>query len=383
MQQRNKKNHSTNLAKTLLLVGALSSLTPVAAFAKEVKIPVSISGVGGTVSIVSKDNNESYDLSIPDNGTGSITIDKDKYGTYEYTIKMKDVKNATKDTAVYDGYIYVDRDTASFSATRAGSKGTKVSKIEFNNKKKSSSSSSGGGGGSIISGSGYNKPAIELKPSIYDRPNSSANAGTTGGWQYHPKENYWTYEFNDGSNLKGGWSYIQNPYANTNKGQSSASWFYFDEKGVMQTGWIRDKNDERLWHYCNEISDGTLGAMKTGWHYDVEDNRNYYLDPITGVMWQGHVSIDNNEYYFARYEEVPHQTWYWVLENTFIGKWFYKTIGIQSYGAMYVNGTTPDGYVAGKDGSLTRPKNVTYVKASTTGDTERFKNTKQEVYNGK
>ena len=74
MQQRNKKNHSTNLAKTLLLVGALSSLTPVAAFAKEVKIPVSISGVGGTVSIVSKDNNESYDLSIPDNGTGSITI---------------------------------------------------------------------------------------------------------------------------------------------------------------------------------------------------------------------------------------------------------------------------------------------------------------------
>lgn len=369
--------------KTLSALLFIGTCTSFSAFAKEVKIPVSVNGPGGTVSIVSEDNQTQYKLYVGDNGESSITFDIDDYGTYRYTIKMEDAGNAVKDTAVYNGFIYVDRDTASFSATRNGSSGNKVSKIQFNNRKKNSGSSGGGGGGSSITGSGYNTPVSVITPSIYERPVSGIIAGNTGSWVYHKDGNYWTYTLPDGSNLKGGWSYIGNPYAREDKKQNKTDWFFFDENGVMQTGWVRDKNDQRLWHYCNEISDGALGAMQKGWHYDKEDNKYYYLDPVTGVMWQGHVSIGGKEYYLACYEEIPHQTWYWIFENTFIGKWFYKTMGVRSYGTLYVNEVTPDGYVAGQDGTLTRPKNVPYVQASYTGFTERFKNMKEEIYNGK
>ena len=41
-------------------------------------------------------------------------------------------------------------------------------------------------------------------------------------------------------------------------------WYFINDKGIMETGWLEDKYGK--WYYLSQISDGSRGAMKTGWN---------------------------------------------------------------------------------------------------------------------
>ena len=148
------------------------------------------------------------------------------------------------------------------------------------------------------------------------------------------QENHiWKYRENNGNYAKDGWIYVYNPYSQE---EEKYSWFHFDENGVMTYGWY--KAEERIWYYCHEVSDGSLGKLVKGWHEDRQDGKTYFLDRKTGIMLSGWQEIDGCDYYFATYEEIPEQTWIWkVFGDSVLGKWIYERLGYRSYGSMYIN----------------------------------------------
>ena len=107
----------------------------------------------------------------------------------------------------------------------------------------------------------------------------------------------------------------------------------------MQFGWVRSENQN--WYFCHEISDGNLGTLKRGWHEDLDDKAKYYLDPVTGIMQTGWRNIDGKFYYFTPLKYATGQSWFW---NTEIGRWLFRFLGYRTYGSMYQNEKTPDGY---------------------------------------
>ena len=113
----------------------------------------------------------------------------------------------------------------------------------------------------------------------------------------------------------------------------------------MQFGWIRTENGN--WYFCHEVSDGNLGKLKRGWHLDGSDKRTYYLDPVTGIMQTGWRKIGEQMYYFTPLEFTKRQNWFW---NTEIGRWLYDFLGYRTYGSMYQNEITPDGYYVDENG---------------------------------
>ncbi len=72
----------------------------------------------------------------------------------------------------------------------------------------------------------------------------------------------WTFS-SEGRIVCGSWAYIVNPYADPEKGQASADWFYFDDDGYMAVGWrwIKGQDGRMKCYYFNEHSDGCKGAM--------------------------------------------------------------------------------------------------------------------------
>ena len=185
-----------------------------------------------------------------------------------------------------------------------------------------------------INGYMYGSPDLSLKTGIQD-----------GTWILENEEkHWWKYQFHDGSFAADGWVFLHNPYY---KNLSQYSWYHFDEKGHMESGWIRSDNDN--WYFTHNISDGDLGTLVTGWHKDLDDGRQYYLDPISGIMQTGWKYIDNQYYYFARLQDTYKQNWFW---DTTIGRWLYDKLGNRTYGSMYENEITPDGYRVNENGIL-------------------------------
>ena len=87
----------------------------------------------------------------------------------------------------------------------------------------------------------------------------------------------WTYR-NNGIQYKSRWACIYTPYASQAAGQRQYDWFYFDEAGLMKTGWLADPTGNIF--YLNPNSDGTRGRMVTGWA--VIDGFYYYFNNVEG-----------------------------------------------------------------------------------------------------
>lgn len=184
----------------------------------------------------------------------------------------------------------------------------------------------------------------ELEDMMYRYPDPSAGYGVSGGsWKLVNEElHQWEYWFVNGEKARDGWLYLYNPYS---PDENKNNWFCFNKNGVMQFGWIKSENEN--WYFCHEKSDGNLGTMIRGWHHDQDDKRDYYLDPVTGIMQSGWRQIDGAFYYFTPLEETKRQNWFW---NTGIGRWLYDFLGYRTYGSMFRNETTPDGYVVDESG---------------------------------
>ena len=91
----------------------------------------------------------------------------------------------------------------------------------------------------------------------------------------------WCVEGEDGKVLKGWY-------------QDNDNWYYLNDEGIMQTGWIKDKDGR--WYYLD-----SNGAMKTGWLKDKD--KWYYLEPNStgykGSMYCNETyTIDGKSYKF-------------------------------------------------------------------------------------
>ena len=119
----------------------------------------------------------------------------------------------------------------------------------------------------------------------------SKNESGNKNWYWMNKDGVWngsTYSFvQSGSN----W------YFNATKGssyQARSEWvildntYYFNESGVMVTGWQKIKGK---WYYFN-----TDGSMQTGWVKS--DGKYYYLSPSDGSMQTENQTIKGKKYQF-------------------------------------------------------------------------------------
>ena len=137
---------------------------------------------------------------------------------------------------------------------------------------------------------------------------SDSNSNFSGSWVQSGSR--WWYKHADGSYKTNGWEKI------------NGVWYYFDNAGWMQTGWVKDGS----WYYL----DGS-GAMKTGW---LKDNGNWYYLDGSGTMKTGWLK-DNGSWYYLQDSGAMKTGWMKVS-----GKWYYA----YSSGALAINTTTPDGY---------------------------------------
>ncbi len=127
----------------------------------------------------------------------------------------------------------------------------------------SGGSSSGSSGGRGSGGSVVVFPDLPV-PGAAGPLGNQGTAAVTGVWQQEA-DGRWT--FTSGQQVfRSQWAYIVNSYADPEKGQASADWFYFDADGYMATGWrwIRGTDGLERCYYFKEQSDGTRGAMLCG-----------------------------------------------------------------------------------------------------------------------
>lgn len=190
-----------------------------------------------------------------------------------------------------------------------------TAKDETVRRQSSGGSSSGSPGGGSLGGSSAGStggPGVEgiFTGNSVQVPKASlpgTGLGEGQGIWVQTVDGYWTF-MADGRVCRDEWAYIQNPYADPQKGQNTFDWFRFDEKGHMVTGWFTDQDGRR--YYLNPKSDNTLGRMFVGWNW------------IPGK--DGAVRC----YYFQE-----------------------KSDGYK--GSLYENKTTPDGYDVNKEGAWT------------------------------
>ena len=177
-------------------------------------------------------------------------------------------------------------------------------------------------------------------PLSYAGPTAASEpAKITGTWSTDASGS-WRFNAPDGA-AKDGWYYL-----NTTNNATDYNWFCFDANGVMRTGWVQDKNDLSVWYYTGESKGSSEGGLVKGWITDPQDGKKYYLDPSTGIMCHGWKQISGVWYYFgeSRYSDRK-----WAPDTT--GYWKAGASGKHSYGSLYMNEYTPDGYYVGANGA--------------------------------
>jgi len=173
---------------------------------------------------------------------------------------------------------------------------------------------------------------------VYPEPSPMLNRGIDGGsWEI--KDGKRSYRLADGNLLKNTWALLKCP----DGASKEYAWYYFDEAGRMQKGWIAIQGTS--WYHTRDSEDADAGVLETGWYYEAQDERLYLLNPADGKMCSGKLRLKlgnkaEHEYFFARLEDTYRQNWFF---DTFLGRWLYDRLGFRSYGSMYINEATPDG----------------------------------------
>ena len=191
--------------------------------------------------------------------------------------------------------------------------------------------SSGGGGGSGAAGKSKTLGA-----------QTPIAVGISGNWELiNPEEaknnldnSKWIFKLNSGERVTG-WQKLSYTY----EGRTKEEWYYFEEDGIMDSGWFLDRATNK-WYYLSMNHDGFFGEMIKGWHHDPDDGRWYFLDRADGHMHISWDKIDGNWYYFN--PNPPAQTWF--FDNS-TGRWNYgDNKDIRPLGSMFINEDTPDGF---------------------------------------
>ncbi len=240
---------------------------------------------------------------------------------------------------------------------------------------------------------------IPVTPNVSDSINAVIKPNqwiiVNGRWRYNDSlgnslEDTWFYDdkyksyfhFNNRGNMQTGWieedgtwyylkpngemytgwlDYKDNWYLLDNDGgmrvgwvQKDGKWYYLRKDGTMATGWIVSKNH---WYFLN-----SSGVMETGWIY--YGKRWYYLD-YSGLMCTGWI-CDNGQWYFMNPDGSMksgewlywNSNWYYLnyMGNMRCG-WLYKDdkyYYLNEDGTMRTGSLIIDGYMYNfnEDGSV-------------------------------
>ncbi|MGN0158572.1 MAG: hypothetical protein ACI39W_05460 [Brotaphodocola sp.] len=135
---------------------------------------------------------------------------------------------------------------------------------------------SGGGSGRGSLGGHSSTTAVTAGPGNFAA--ALPDYVVSGVWTQH-EDGTWTFA-DDTRMYQGEWAAVFNPYANRAIGQNAYEWFYFDEKGIMMTGWFTDADGRK--YYLNPVSDGTQGKMVTGWNW-IDGSKYYFNEDSDGT----------------------------------------------------------------------------------------------------
>jgi glucan-binding YG repeat protein len=240
---------------------------------------------------------------------------------------------------------------------------------------------------------------IPVTPNVSDTINAILKPNqwiiVNGRWRYNDSfgkclKDTWFYDtkyksyfhFNSRGNMQTGWIEDEDNwyYLQTN-GEMQTGWIYYKNEwyflgsnGVMKTGWIED---EGKWYFLKDdgtmatgwiVNDGSwyflerTGAMKTGWVYY---GKKWYLLDSSGAMQTGWMQ-DSDEWYFLNDDgsmksgEWVYYKWNWYYLN-YVGNmrcgWLYKDDKYYYFnedGTMRTSPITIDGYTYdfNEDGSV-------------------------------
>jgi glucan-binding YG repeat protein len=136
------------------------------------------------------------------------------------------------------------------------------------------------------------------------------------------------YYLNPNGEMKTGWLYYENEWyfldsngvMRTDWVEYDDKWYYLRRNGTMATGWIVSKDD---WYFLN-----SSGVMETGWIY--YGKKWYYLN-YSGVMETGWVQLGDEWYYLN--EDGTMKSGEWLFED---GNWYYLNyVGNMRSGWLY------------------------------------------------
>ena len=235
----------------------------------------------GTVRWTENENADYYEMKLY-RGTSALTgivkteyteADLSQYFTRQgdYTVKVRAVKG--KETGEWvEEDLSVDTDEAREIRANGGeletgnvnNSGSSSSTTNKNNTTTSTTNKNNTTSSNNTAGPGANNTSsVKLPDYVVD-----------GTWTVN--NGNWMFKDKSGTAYKSRWAAVYNPYANTALGQQNFDWFYFNEKGIMMTGWVQDGG---RWYYLSPVSDGTLGRMVTGWAQI--GNNWYYFNPVS------------------------------------------------------------------------------------------------------
>lgn len=176
------------------------------------------------------------------------------------------MKHSYNDTTKYITSADVVINAASEDGRMSDQCNLKVNVKYINNTYSSSGGGGGGGGGGSSSGGSSSTgtgPSGSTTQTSFNLPSYVLKGGN---WLQDAAGN-WYYE--NGRTFTNEWAAVQNPYADTSKGQPSYDWFHFGPDSVMDIGWYTDENNDT--YYLHPVSDNTLGHMYIGWQW-IDDN---------------------------------------------------------------------------------------------------------------
>lgn len=225
------------------------------------------------------------------------SIDTNTLGTYTMTFRADYIDHSFK-TFTLNIYVVEKKDIPGNNmAERENSieihSPSNADKGNKNHGGNNSGSRKRGGGGNGGGSSRNNKNSGNSLPSYVIRGGKWLNS--SGRWSYTNSRKY-----------KNEWAAIENPFADSKKGQRNFDWFRFDENGYMLTGWYKDEKGK--YYFLNNVSEGSMGAMFTSWHW--------IKDESDGKM----------------------------------KCYFFNTVSDGSMGALLQNTKTPDGYSVNEKG---------------------------------
>ena len=148
-----------------------------------------------------------------------------------------------------------------------------------------------------------------------------------------------------------GWVYVEGGKAYYLNGERvigmkkiSGKWYYFNENGIMKTGWV-SYNDK--WYYFKTDGSRHTGVLKTG-------GRTYYFGR-DGVMKTGFLTIAEKTYYFGTNgamvtgkQQIDGKTYYFSKKGVMTTGWlisgeksyYFGTDGVMATGRTEIEGET-------------------------------------------